>query len=261
MEYWFLFPVGIVIAACATSSAIAGSNFWTPVYLMWMGLEPKVSFWASLATMLFGFGSGVYRNLRDGTFDKYLIGRYLLIAGPMTAVGALASARLEAAWLLHVFALFVFGYGAYLIREFLRPGSASAGRAPDERVHMGVGAVAGFLHGAIASGVGVLLMPAILGHKRIRHHAAAVGSTVILVFTCSLISIAFRVDGALLASLVEHSGEIAAMIAFAAPGVMLGGQLGPRLTGRLPRRLLRLWIGGLLIVVGVLVGYQAFGSP
>ena len=80
LEYWYLFPAGIAIAVCAMSTGIAGSNFWTPVYLLWMGLEPKVAFWVSLLTMLFGFGSGVYRNLRDRTFDAHLIGRYLLVA-------------------------------------------------------------------------------------------------------------------------------------------------------------------------------------
>lgn len=95
-EYWFLFPVGIVVAVCAMSTSLAGSNFWTPIYLLWLALEPKLAFWVSLLTMIFGFGSGVYRNLRDRMIDWMLVGRYLAVAGPAALVGALLSARLDA---------------------------------------------------------------------------------------------------------------------------------------------------------------------
>lgn len=256
LEHWYLFPAGVAIAVCAMSSGISGSNFWTPVYLLAMGLEPRVAFWTSLLTMLFGFGSGVWRNLRDGTVNGYLIGRYLLVAAPATALAAVVSARIDAFWLLAGFAVFVTTYGALLIREFLRRGSLEE-IAPHDRVYWSVGVVAGVLQGAIASGAGVLLMPAILNHRRVRHHAEAVGSTVVLVFVLSLISVSFRVDAALFATLVARSDEILGMIAFAAPGVVVGGQLGPRLARRLSRRHLRLWVGVLLTIVGVLVGYRA----
>ncbi len=253
LEYWYLFPVGTVVAVCAMSSGLSGSSFWTPVYLLWLGLEPKLAFWVSLLTMLFGFGSGVWRNLRDGTVNPYLIGRYLSVAGPATAIGALASAKLRGSWLLAGFAVFVLAYGSFLIWEFAYRGSSRA-PGPHGRIFWSVGAAAGLLQGLIASGAGVLLMPAILNHRRIRHHSQAIGSTVVLVFACSLISVCFRVDGALFATLLESSGEIAAIIVFAAPGVVLGGQLGPRLARRLPLHYLRAWVGVLLIVVGVLVG-------
>ena len=57
-QYWVLFPIGVLVATIGTSSGISGSNFWIPIYLLAMGLEPRVAFWTSLLTMLFGFGSG-----------------------------------------------------------------------------------------------------------------------------------------------------------------------------------------------------------
>jgi hypothetical protein len=260
LEYWYLFPAGVAIAVCAMSSGIAGSNFWTPVYLLAMGLAPKVAFWVSLLTMLFGFGSGVLRNLRDGTVNAWLVGRYLLVAAPATALGALASARIDAFWLLFGFAAFVLAYGALLIREFLRRDPLDEAFEPHDRVYWSVGALAGGLQGTIAGGAGVLLMPAILNHRRVRHHAEAVGSTVVLVFVLSLVSVSLRVDATLLAALVASRDEIVRMIVFAAPGVVLGGQLGPRLARRLSRRRLRLWVGVLLTIVGVLVGYRALAA-
>ena len=256
-EYWFLFPVGVALAICAMSSSISGSNFWTPVYLIWLQLEPKVAFWVSLLTMLFGFGSGVWRNLHDKTFNTFLIGRYLRVAAPATLVGALLAARLDATFLLAGFAVFALSYGAFLIWEFVRRDPNAASPAVHDRIYWGTGVVGGFFQGTIASGAGVFLMPTMLNHRQVKHHAEAVGSTVILVFACSLISVAFRVDRALFGTLIEHAGDIARMIAFAAPGVVIGGQLGPRLARWLPRPWLRLWVGVLLLAVGVLIGYRA----
>jgi len=34
--YWYLFPVGIIIAILAISAGISGTNFWIPVYLIWL---------------------------------------------------------------------------------------------------------------------------------------------------------------------------------------------------------------------------------
>lgn len=47
---------------------------------------------------------------------------------------------------------------------------------------------------------------------------------------------------------------------FAAPGVVLGGQLGPRIAQWLPRRYLRLYVGVLLVVVGALVGARGLDA-
>ena len=54
----------------------------------------------------------------------------------------------------------------------------------------------------------------------------------------------------------KRSGDILRMLVFAGPGVIIGGQLGPRLAHRLPRRYLRLWVGVLLLVVGGLIAYR-----
>lgn len=47
------------------------------------------------------------------------------------------------------------------------------------------------------------------------------------------------------------------MLAFAAPGVIVGGPLDPRLAQRMPRRWLSLYVGLLLFGVGGLVVVKA----
>ena len=256
MEFWFLFPVGLLVATISMSSGIAGSNFWIPIYLLWLALEPRVAFWVSLLTMLFGFGSGVIRNLIAGTVDTHLVKRYLAWVAPAAMVGAQASQHLQVRWLLLAFAALVSLYGLFLVREFFRASPNDEG-IPDGEIFRWRGSLAGFLQGLIATGSGIVLLPLMLRHRRDAPPAVAVGSTVVLVFLASLVSVALRVDEELWRALLDHRLQIFQMIVFAAPGVILGGQLGPRLAQRLPRRLLRLYVGALLILVGSLITARA----
>lgn len=260
MEFWFLLPVGVLIAVFGMSSGIEGSNFWIPVYLLWLSLEPRVAFWVSLLTMLFGFGSGMVRNLRAGTVHWPLVRRYFALAAPAVVIGSLLSTRVPVAWILLSFAIFVAVYGASLVREFIQ--RQWFDRGGDEQVAHGrfyplAGLAGGFLHGSIATGSGTLMMPALLDHRDIDHHAKAVGSAVVLAFGCALLAIFFRIDGAFLEGLVEQRQLIFRIMIFSAPGVIIGGQLGPRLAQWIPRRYLRVYVGILLIAVGTLVGLRA----
>src|SRR6202162_4193998 len=86
LQYWFLLPVGVCIAVLVMSAGVSGATLWVPVYLLWLRLGAPLAFWLGLFTMLFGFGSGVIRNLRDGTYDGVLVRRYLLITIPAALV-------------------------------------------------------------------------------------------------------------------------------------------------------------------------------
>lgn len=234
------------------SSGVSGSNFWIPVYLLWLGLEPRVAFWVSLLSMLFGFGSGVVRNLRAGTIDWGLAARYLAFAGPAAIASAVLAVRATQSYLLLAFSGFVVLLGGFLLLEFVRHR-----RGEEERRHDGVrvphAILAGALQGAIATGSGSVLLPSIVGDRRLEHHAVAVGSTVVVVFGVSLLAVVFRIEAQLVETLQTRSSEILGMIAFAGPGAIIGGQLGPRIAQRIPRRYLRLYLGILLLGVGGLV--------
>lgn len=263
LEFWFLLPVGVLIAILGMSSGIEGSNFWIPVYLLWLSLEPRVAFWVSLLTMLFGFGSGVVRNVRVGTIHWPLVRRYAVLAAPAVIVGSLLSTRVPVAWLILTFAAFITLYGAVLVREFVhmqRRGDGAEDRAGHRQVYSLTGLAGGFLHGSIATGSGTLMMPALLDHRDIDHHAKAVGSAVVLAFGCALLAICFRIDGPLLRGLVEQRADILRIMAFSAPGVIIGGQLGPRLAQWIPRRYLRVYVGVLLMAVGALVGWRGWSQ-
>lgn len=251
LDHWYLLPVGIGVAAVATSAGLSGSNFWIPIYLRGMALEPRLVFWMSLVTMVFGFGSGVARNLAAGTIDWRLVRRYGAIAAPAAALAALAAARAPQELLLAGFALFALISGLGLIGESVRRRSGFALPWP------AAAAAGGAAQGLIATGAGAFTLPAMLAESR-QHHSRAVGASVLLVFGCTLIAVVFRIDPALVAALEEGRFELAGMVAFAAPGVLIGGQVGPRLARRMPAAAVRPYLGGLLLVIAVLVATRVW---
>jgi hypothetical protein len=241
------------------SSGISGSNFWIPVYLLWLGLEPRVAFWMSLATVVFGFGSGAVRNIRAGTIDWKLAGRHAAFAVPATMTAAFLATRAQQEVLLYPFALFATGLAVLLVYEFVRH-EKGIEEVRRDGTRWPAAVLAGVLQGSIATGAGSVLLPALVTHSKLKHHATAVGSTVVVVFVCTAFAVASRIDGAMLETLRSDGVQIAQMIAFAGPGAAIGGQIGPRLAQRIPRRYLRLYVSVLLVCVGALVGLRAYGG-
>jgi uncharacterized membrane protein YfcA len=255
LHYWFLLPVGIVIAVLAMSVGVSGAAFWVPVYLLWLRMDPLTAFWLGLFSMLFGFGSGVIRNWRDGTYDARTVRSYSLASAPGAVAGAIAQPLLGGKTLVAVFGSFLLVYGAWLaIREFL---SLRASRRRDS-IAWSVALLEGALTGVISIGTGILTMPILLSDSSIRT-PAAIGSGVMIIFVTSLIATIARLNPPLLAALTSDLPRLAAIMLWVAPAVIIGGQLGPRIAGAIPsERHASIYLGLTLAMVALLTLMRAF---
>jgi uncharacterized protein len=277
--------VGCVIAVLAMSSGISAGNFWVPVYLLWARFEPPVAFWMTLATMVCGYGSGVVRNLRQGTLVRRVIMQHLPFTIPAALIGGYIAPALDISWLVLLFGLFVLGYGVHMLVTLLKSAGEEPGEqgpdlspplreksrmsplSPAERYHCrslscreraGVrdGATAllgGILLGLITVGLGELLLPRLLTARKSLSPAEIVGSTVLLIFVTGLAAALVRLNGAFLAALGEQRATLLGAMVFAGPGVVLGGQLGPMVARRLNAHTLRWYVVAILLLVGILM--------
>lgn len=67
VRFWFMFPVGIVIATCALTAGIGGAVLFGPLFLIvfpWLGPKytfnsPSVSVGVAILIETFGFSSGM----------------------------------------------------------------------------------------------------------------------------------------------------------------------------------------------------------
>lgn len=256
IEFWYLFPVGVIIAILAMSSGISGSNFWIPVYMIWLNIEPKVGFWLALLTMIFGFGSGVWKNLKAKTINWHLTKIYLKITIPASLIGALLSSYAPIKILLLIFAGFVISYGSFLLYQFFK--SDSTQEVPHNNIYWKTATIAGFLKGLVATGLGKLILPCMVNHQSIKHHSEAVGSTVMIVFIINIVSLIGRMNASLVDSLILNQTYIMMIMIWVAPSVVIGGQIGPVIAQKIPKIYMRAYVGALLIFVGILIFIRAF---
>jgi uncharacterized membrane protein YfcA len=92
-----------------------------------------------------------------------------------------------------------------------------------------------------------------LADRQLRRPADAVGAAVLIIFVTSLAAALARLNGPIMAALVEQHATLLSAMGFAAPGVLLGGQLGPMIARRLNARSLQFYVAVLLLLVGALM--------
>jgi len=255
LAYWYLFPLAIVIALLAMSAGVSGSNFWIPVYLLMLNIDVKVGFWLALLTMLFGFGSGVIKNLMGRTVNWFLVSRYLIPAVPASMIGALLVPFAPVQLLLLLFAILVLVYGSFLILIYLRDGEMEV--REHDRIYWSRAVLAGFLKGLIATGLGKLILPGIVNHKRINSPAEAVGTVVMVIFIVNLAAVVFRLTPGFISDLSFYSDQIISIMIWVAPGVIIGGQIGPMVATRFSFRGMKAYVGIILLIVGLLILLRA----
>ena len=256
LAFWYLFPVAIVIAILAMSGGVSGSNFWLPVYTIWLGLEPKLAFWLSMITMLVGFGSGVTRNLMNKTINWRLAKLYAITSIPGALIGGVLAVYLNVKILLITFAVFVFFFGIHLLHKGLTGKDIDI--PPHNKIFWWVGFIGGLLKGLIATGLAKMLVPCLVNHKDIKHHAEAVGTTVFLVFVVNVVAIFARIDTSLIESLSGQTSQLLSILLWVAPGVLIGGQIGPQIAKKISKRHLHTYVGALLIIVSGLISIRFF---
>ncbi|MGB5335371.1 MAG: sulfite exporter TauE/SafE family protein [Woeseiaceae bacterium] len=258
--YWFMFPVGIGVATCAMLSGIGGAALFTPIFvLLFPLLGPEyvlASTFAAISTALltqtFGFISGFIGYYRRRMIDFDLALRFVKISAPVAVVGALVAHRVHDAILIAAYAVLVFVLAIGLL--FLRRRQATRPNydAPYSRPQIpardfaltGVGA---FLTGMVSVGIGEVIVSR-LTRLGIPVGTAAATSVAIVMFTVVLATTT------LVSQLVRDGGIGAVpwnLICYEVPGVIIGGQIGPRLQGLVSQRTMERAIGILFVLLSV----------
>jgi uncharacterized protein len=254
-QYWFLLPTGIVIAAVVMSAGVSGAALWVPVYLLWLKLGAPLAFWLGLFTMLFGFGSGVYRNWRDGSYDGRLVKHFIAASVPAAFIGGWCASLLNQKLLIGLFGVFLLVYSGATAARAVRD------TPPPHRhdsLSYSVAVVGGVLTGLISIGVESLAMPIVLRHRSIRSPGEGIGSVVMIIFFTSLAATVGRLRPSFIAELSSQLGGLLAVMLWAAPAVVIGGQIGPRLAQKLPSEWhARLYFSAVLMLVGILTLWRA----
>ena len=238
------------MSAVAVSAGISGANFWIPVYLFILKLDPLISFWLALLTMVFGFGSGVIRNLYQHTVNWYIVKKYLIPVVPGAIIGSILTSYIEGRILVLIFGFFVFVYGIYL---FITAILSKKEPQKHNRIFWELGFAAGFLKGLIATGLGKVIVPCIWNHEKIKHPSDVIGSTVVIIFIVDIVAALTRMNPVFVGALVGNWMQLIDIMIFVVPSVVIGGQLGPRVIRNVNAKWLKIYISLMLIFVSFLI--------
>ncbi|MDF1556401.1 MAG: sulfite exporter TauE/SafE family protein [Deferrisomatales bacterium] len=276
LEYWYVLPVSVVIAATAMASGVGGATFFAPFFIIGLGLPPEVAIGTGLITEVFGFASGVYAYSRRKLID-FRLGSSLLVATvPAALLGSWVAGSISPE-ILKV----ILGTGLFAVAlSFLRTPDASEVGRLDAAIDRNYGAeraetclesaagekicytVCNRLEGRTIAGVGGLFVGMIstgLGElngyfllRRCRVPSRVSVATSVFVVAVTALSAAAGHLFQFVRSGPEVLATVGSLILFTVPGVVLGAQLGSELASRISQHSLERAMGLLFLGVGAL---------
>ena len=278
-EFWYMFPIGVVIATIAMASGVGGATFFSPLFILGLGLSPELAVGSGLVVEVFGFSSGVYAYVRRQLID-YRVGGMLLSATVPAAVAGVVIAHFANADILKL----ILGMGLFAVAvSFLRapdeetenvlnelaqedPETAETClvTADDEEICYTVcnttegrliSGIGGLFVGMVSSGLGELNGYFLLQRCRVPSSVSVATSVFVVAITALIASAGhlYQVAQGGLTGLTTMGN----LLLFTIPGVVIGAQLGPTVARRVPDRVMEIALGLLFTVTAGLLLFEA----
>lgn len=276
-EFWFMLPVAILFATTAMASGVEGATFFTPTFILALGLPAEIAIGTGLITEVFGFASGLTAYVRRRLIDYRLGGALLVVTIPMALLGTWVAGQIAAEILKGILGVGLFVVAASFLRA---PEPKDIDRLDDAiedeyggdkaetclvtregericytvcnrtegRALAGVGAL--FL-GMISTGLGELNGYFLLRRCRVPSRVAVATSVFVVAVTVLLASTGHFIKFAQAGG--ETLSTVLSLVIFTIPGVIIGGQLGPFVAGRISQRTLERGLAVLFILVASLM--------
>jgi uncharacterized membrane protein YfcA len=277
-EFWYLFPVSIVIATIAMSSGVGGAVFFSPLFMIALKLDPKIAIGSALATELFGFASGLVAYYKAKLIDFKLAKGLLIFSIPAAIIGTTYGGLIPPVVLKSIFAvgLLFIGYQLYtawrkeerekqeaaFVKEFEQSFENELMDSQGNIYHYticnkGMGrmfaAIGGAFLGMISVGLAELQEYQLVARCKVPTPVAIATSVFVVVITVLVASAGhfyeFAQEGP------EVMNQVLNIVAFTIPGVIIGGQIGPKLQKVIPEDKMKVSISFLFVLVGSFMLY------
>ena len=288
VQYWFMFPISIGVATTAMLSGIGGAALFIPIFVIIFPilgpeypLTTAAAIGSALLTEVFGFSSGFVGYYRKKLIDFHSAIPFLIVSVPIAILGAilLATMKEQEVFLKGLYALLMLLLCPIILRhtphdkitdlkqivgekklnsKIIRTITAKDGHIYKyDKPRLGVFGVfttgiGSFLTGLLSVGIGEVIMPQLVKRNRIPVAVAAATSVFIVIITIA--SASFTQVTALIAA-----GGVNAipwnLVVYTVPAVVIGGQIGPRLQGKISQRTMEKIIAILFGVIGISMGF------
>ncbi len=250
-ENWLAFPVGVLIATAVSSVGLGGGVLWMPFFLIVIKLRPETAVLTSLLIQIAGMGSASYAFFRQKRVDFRLAAWLLLIAIPGIAVGALIAGQLQPAHMELIIGVLVMTTAFLFVSSNQKYDDLGKTRADLSGAwrYAWVTAPASIISGMLSISMSEWLIP-MMRSKLSLKMSCAIG-------TCIFIAFGVCAFAALLHIGMGGRPHLPSVI-WALPGVIIGGQIGPKITQRIDERLLKEIFIFLLTLIGIHLIYNSY---
>lgn len=272
---WWVFPAAVLFSTVAISSGVSGALFFSPFFLLVVGLSPVQAVGAGLLTEVFGMGNGLRSYVQQKVVD-YSTARWLLVGSiPGVLAGALLADRVPETLLK-----MIFGVGLVLLGGFLllvkspeecepgekegkllqrknQEGGSTRIEATDGTVYeypecwappsVAMAAGGGLLTGMISAGLPEISTTQLVVRCRLPPRVAIATSVFVLALTA--------VAGASIHAM--HATPPWHVVGWSIPGVLVGSMIGSRIGKHVPGPLMEKVLGGVFALVGGIVLWTA----
>jgi uncharacterized membrane protein YfcA len=281
LDYWFMFPVAILVATTAMASGIGGATFFAPILMIGLGLPPDISIGIGLITEVFGFASGIFAFGKKQLIDYRLGLSLLIVTIPAAILGTLIARVIPSDILKVIFGVGLFAIALNFLRTPEKKDVATLDRVINEenandksdktcliltdgeqvcykvcnktegRLIAGVG---GLFIGLISTGLGELNSYFLLQRCRVPSKVAVATSVFVVAIT------ALTAATGHLFQFLQTGGStldtVLSIVIFTVPGVVIGGQIGAGVASHISQKILVLNLGILFIIVAILTLLQ-----
>jgi uncharacterized membrane protein YfcA len=228
-HYWFMFPLGIVIASIASSSGFSGGVLYQPIYNIFLELPIANSVATGIATETIGMTSAAIRYLLYKTIELPIGFTMIMLAIPGAVVGNHILMIINGNILKLVLGGVLLGLASIQLYSALRQRFGHRKSVPIEDIYpfMLIPPISGVFSATTGSGVCEMSQPLLekgLDLDTKRANATAILVEAVCDWTLTILNL--------------HAGFIMLeIIMFTVPAVIIGGQLGAYISKYLPVRL------------------------
>ncbi|HOK01835.1 MAG TPA: sulfite exporter TauE/SafE family protein [Spirochaetota bacterium] len=249
-EYWYMFPIAIVVAILANSSGFSGGVLFQPIYNLLLNIPIQNAVATGIATETVGMTSGALRYIYYKMVDLPIGFTMVMLTIPGVVLGNHALIVINGDLLKLILGFIILFVATTQFINAVQNTFGTKENIPVEDIYpfMWIPPLGGFFSASTGTGVCELSQP--LLEKGLKLNTRRANATAILIEATAdwIITILNLQAGLILWELWIFTGS----------GVIIGGQIGPYISKYLPVRILKIVFSIAVIIIGIFYIYKGY---
>ena len=249
-EYWYMFPVAVVVSVLANSSGFSGGVLFQPIYNLFLNIPIHNAIATGIATETVGMTSGAIRYIYYKMVDLPIAFTMIMLTIPGVVLGNHALIVINGDLLKLVLGFIIIFIASMQFTNALKKTFGTRDTVPVEDIYpyMWIPTLGGFFSASTGTGVCEISQPLLekgLNLKTKKANATAIMVEATADWVITILNI--------------HAGFIMwELLIFTGTGVIIGGQIGPYLSRFLPERLIKIIFSISIIIIGMFYVYKGY---